>query len=81
MSIPCMGGIDIPKSCRENCGLGNSTPRDGLPGDADSKSACNAGDPGSIPGSGRSIPELKRFPEEGNVCLLQLENSMVIGTW
>ena len=36
------------------------------PGGSDSKeSACNAGDPGSIPGSGRS-------PEEGNGNLLQL---------
>ena len=45
----------------------------GLPGGSDSKeSAYNAGDPGSIPGSGRS-------PGEGNGYLLQyscLENSM-----
>ena len=41
------------------------------------KSACNAGDPGSIPGSGRS-------PGEGNGNLLQyshLENSMDRGAW
>ena len=42
-----------------------------FPGGSDSKvSACNAGDPGSIPGSGRS-------PEEGNGYPLQyscLEN-------
>ena len=40
-------------------------------------SACNAGDPGSIPGSGRS-------PGEGNGNPLQyacLENSMDGGAW
>ena len=37
----------------------------GFPGDSDGKaSACNAGDPGSIPGSGRS-------PGEGNGNPLQ----------
>ena len=45
----------------------------GFPGDSDGKeSACNAGDPGWIPGSGRS-------PGEGNGNSLQyscLENSM-----
>ena len=50
----------------------------GLPRGLDSKEpACNAGDPGSIPGSGRS-------PEEGNDNLLQyscLENSMDRGAW
>ena len=50
----------------------------GFPGGSDSKeSACNAGDPGSIPGSGRS-------PGEGNGYLLQyscLENSMDGGAW
>ena len=50
----------------------------GFPGGSDSKeSACNAGDPGSIPGSGRS-------PREGNGYLLQyscLENSMDGGAW
>ena len=44
-----------------------------FPGGSDSKaSACNTGDPGLIPGSGRS-------PGEGNVNPLQyscLENSM-----
>ena len=44
-----------------------------FPGGSDNKdSACNAGDPGSIPGLGR-------FPGEGNGSLLQcscLENSM-----
>ena len=47
-------------------------------GGSDSKgSACNVGDPGSVPGSGRS-------PGEGNGYLLQyscLENSMGRGTW
>ena len=40
-------------------------------------SACNAGDPGSIPGSGRS-------PGEGNGTPLQyscLENPMERGAW
>ena len=47
-------------------------------GGSDGKeSACNAGDPGSIPGLGRS-------PEEGNGNPLQyscLENSMDKGAW
>ena len=50
----------------------------GFPGDSDSKeSACSAGDPGSIPGSGRSCGE-------GNGNLLQysyLENTMDRGAW
>ena len=50
----------------------------GFPGGSDSKaSACNAGDPGSIPGLGRS-------PGEGNGNPLQyscLENSMDGGAW
>ena len=45
----------------------------GFPGDSDGEeSACNAGDPGLVPGSGRS-------PGEGNAYPLQdscLENSM-----
>ena len=49
-----------------------------FPGSSDGKeSACNAGDPGAIPGSGRS-------PREGNDNLLQyscLENSMDRGAW
>ena len=49
-----------------------------FPGGSDSKeSACNAGDPGSIPGSGRS-------PGKGNGSPLQcscLENSMNRGAW
>ena len=50
----------------------------GFPGGSDGKaSACNAGDPGSISGSGRS-------PGEGNVNPLQhfcLENPMDGGAW
>ena len=50
----------------------------GFPHSSVSKeSACNAGDPGSIPGSGRS-------PGEGNVNPLQyscLENPMDKGAW
>jgi len=49
-----------------------------IPGGSDSKeSACNAGDPGLIPVSGRS-------PGEGNGNPLQyscLENSMDKGAW
>ena len=51
---------------------------DGLPGSSDDKeSACNAGDLGYIPGSGRS-------PGEGNVNPLQyscLEDSMDREAW
>ena len=51
-------------------GIGSSW---GFPGGSDSKaSACNVGDPGSIPGLGKS-------PGEGNGTPLQyscLENSM-----
>ena len=50
----------------------------GFPGVSDGKvSACNVGDPGSIPGSGRS-------PGEGNGNPLQyscLENFMDRGAW
>ena len=50
----------------------------GFPGGSDGKeSGCNAGDLGSIPGSGRSS-------EEGNGNPLQcscLENSMDRGAW
>ena len=50
----------------------------GFPGGSDGKeSACNAGDPGLIPGSGRSLGE-------GNGCPFQyscLENSMDRGDW
>ena len=50
----------------------------GFPGGSDNKEpACNAGDPGSIPGSGRS-------PGEGNGYPLQyscLENSMDREAW
>ena len=51
---------------------------EGLPGSSNGKvSACNSGDLGSIPGSGRS-------PGEGNGNPLQyscLENSMDGGAW
>ena len=50
----------------------------GFPGGSDSKvSACNTGDPGLIPGSGKS-------PGEGNGYQLQyscLDHSMDSGTW
>ena len=58
--------------------LGPSESDLGFPGSSDGKaSAYNAGDPGSIPGSGRS-------PGEGNGTLLQyscLENPMGGGAW
>ena len=50
----------------------------GFPGGSDGKeSACNAGDPGSVPGLGR-------YPGEGNGNILQyscLENPMGRGSW
>ena len=50
----------------------------GFPGGSDSKeAACNAGNPGLIPG-------LERFPGEGNGTPLQyscLENPMDRGAW
>ena len=47
----------------------------GFPGGSDGKaSACNAGDLGLIPGSGRS-------PGEGNGNPLRLENSIDRGAW
>ena len=53
-------------------------PVEGFPSSSDGKaSACNAGDPGPMPGSGRS-------PGEGNGNPLQhscLENFMDRGTW
>ena len=55
-----------------------SSDHGGFPGGSGGKeSACNAGDPGSIPGSGR-------FPGEGNSNPLQyscLENPMDRGAW
>ena len=52
--------------------------KQGFPGGSDGKeSACSTGDPGSIPGSGRS-------PGEGNGNPLQhtcLENPMNRGAW
>ena len=55
-----------------------STPLKGFPGGSDGKeSACNTGNPGSIPGLGR-------YPGEGNGCPLQyscLENSKDRGAW
>ena len=52
---------------------GNSTHHQGFPGGSDGKaSACNAGDPGSIPGSGRSSGEGNGIPLQHS-CL---ENPM-----
>ena len=50
----------------------------GFPGGSDGKvSVCNAGDTGSIPGSGRSPEEVNGNPFQDS-CL---ENSMGTGTW
>ena len=50
----------------------------GFPGGSDGKeSACNAGDLGSIPGSGRSPGEGSGYPLQYS-CL---ENSMDRGAW
>ena len=51
---------------------------EGFPGGSDSKeSACNAGDPGSIPGWGRPLGEGNGHPFQ-YFCL---ENSMDRGAW
>ena len=50
----------------------------GFPGGSDSKeSACNAGDPGSIPGLGRSPGEENSYP----LRYSGLENPMDRGAW
>ena len=50
----------------------------GFPGGLDGKeSACNAGDPGSIPGSGRSFGEGNGNPFQDSY----LENPMDRGAW
>jgi len=50
----------------------------GFPGGSEAKeSACNAGDPGSIPESGRSPEEWDGYPLQYS-CL---ENSMHRGSW
>ena len=50
----------------------------GFPGGSDGKkSACNAGDIGSIPGSGRSPGEGNGYP----LLYSCLENSMDRGAW
>ena len=49
-----------------------------FPGDSDGKeSACNARDPGSIPGSGRSPGEGNGYPHKYSCP----ENSMDRGAW
>ena len=64
------------KECSQN--KKNYIKKLGFPSSSDGKaSACNAGDPGLIPGSGRS-------PGEGNGTPLQycrLENSKDRGAW
>ena len=58
--------------------LAAATPPMGFPGGLDGKeSACNAGNPGSIPGSGRSLREGNGYPLECS----SLENSMDKEAW
>ena len=55
-----------------------STKEMGFPGGSDDKeSACNAGDLGSIPGSGRSSGEGNGYP----LLYSHLENSVNRGVW
>ena len=50
----------------------------GFPGGSDGKeAACNAGDLGSVPGSGRSPGEEKGYPQQYS----RLENFMDRGAW
>ena len=54
------------------------TPPSGFPGDWDGKEyTCKAGDPGSIPGSGRPLGEWKGY----SLQYSGLENSMDRGVW
>ena len=72
-SIPCGPRSETPYN--ELPLLIDST---GFPGGSDSKeSACNAGDPGAIPGLGRPPGEGNNYPLEYS-CL---ENSMKRGDW
>ena len=68
----------VAKSRKQLSNFTSHTLKKGFPGGSDRKaSACNAGDPGSIPGLGRS-------PGEGNGTPLQyscLENPMDGGAW
>ena len=62
---------------RELGNFAGSLIRAGFPGSSDGKeSACNAGDPGSIPGSGRSPGEENGYPLQYS-CL---EDSMDKGS-
>ena len=58
--------------------LQNHSSKASIPGGSDSKkSACNAEDPGSIPGSGRSPGGERGDPLQDS----RLENSMDRGAW
>ena len=58
--------------------LGDYLPTGGFPGGSDGKqSACNVGDLGSIPGSGRSPGKRNGYPLQYS-CL---ENPMDRGAW
>ena len=68
----------FPEVCLSSCPLQKYYAlKSRFPGDPDAKEgACNAGDPGLIPGSGRS-PEGNGYPVQYS-CL---ENSMDRGVW
>ena len=79
--VKCLGSRPsqpIPTYCLDRQLLLLPWPSMSFPGDSDNKeSACNAGDPGSVPGWGRS-------PGEGNGYPLPyscLENPMDRGAW
>ena len=78
--LPCLSSGDLPDPGINPGSLAlqtDSLPLD-LPGGSDDKeSACNAGDPSSIPGSGRSPVEGKSNPLHYS-CL---ENLIDRGTW
>ena len=54
----------------------------GFPGDSDGKaSACNAGDPGSIPGLGRSPEQGKRPALKLNIQKMKIVASGTVTSW
>ena len=75
--MPFFRGSSLPRDQSWVSSIADSLPLD-LPGGSDDKeSACNAGDPSSIPGSGRCPVEGKSNPLHYS-CL---ENLMDRGTW
>ena len=79
MSIDCVVSVDNDSYCHQ-CLVICYEPFlcKGFPGSSDSKeSACNAGDPSLISGSGRSPGEGNGYP----LLYSDLENSMDRGAW